>query len=123
MIPGFEAIVEERIKKAQKKGEFDKLEGLHKPLKFDDANVPEELRLAHKVLKNAGFLPAQVDLQNRISRTESLLETVDYGDPEHTRLQKKLNYYLSKLDTMRGTGGEKSMLPHLYREKLLNKLS
>lgn len=123
MIPGFEAIVEERIKKAQKKGEFEQLDGLHKPLKFEDENVPEELRLAHKILKNSGFLPPEVDLRNKISRTENLLETVDYGDPERTRLQKKLNYYLSKLDTIRGAGGEKSMLPHLYREKILHKLS
>lgn len=123
MIPGFEAIVEERIKKAQKKGEFEKLDGLHKPLKFEDKNVPEELRLAHKILKNSGFLPPEIDLRNRIERTENLLETVDYGDPERTRLQKKLNYYLCKLETMGGADGEKSMLPHLYREQLLNKLS
>ncbi len=123
MIPGFEAIVEERIKKARKKGEFDNLDGLHKPLKFEDENVPEELRLAHKILKNSGFLPPEVDLRNKISRTETLLETVDYGDPERTRLQKKLNYYMSKLDTFGGAGGEKSMLPHLYREKILHKLS
>ena len=51
MIPGFEKLVEERIKKAQKEGYFDDLEGSHKPLKFDGQNVPDDLRLAHKIMK------------------------------------------------------------------------
>ncbi|MEE9495379.1 MAG: DnaJ family domain-containing protein, partial [Desulfobacterales bacterium] len=32
MIPGFTKIVEERIRRAQKKGEFENLEGTGKPL-------------------------------------------------------------------------------------------
>ena len=57
MIPGFEKLVEERIKKAQKEGLFDNLEGARKPLNLDEMNIPDNLRLAHKILKNAGFLP------------------------------------------------------------------
>ena len=66
MIPGFEAIVEERIKKAQKDGAFDNLDGTSKPLKFEDQHVPEELRLAHKILKNAGFLPPEIEIKKKI---------------------------------------------------------
>lgn len=55
MIPGFEKIVEERIKKAQQEGGFDNLEGTHKPLNFEDQNIPEEFRLAHKILKTPDF--------------------------------------------------------------------
>ena len=52
MIQGFEKIVEERIRKAQKKGEFENLVGSGKPLKFNsDWFIPEELRLAYKILK------------------------------------------------------------------------
>ncbi len=35
MITGFEKIVEERIKQAQKNGEFDNLPGFGKPLLFE----------------------------------------------------------------------------------------
>ena len=49
MLAGFEKIVEERILKTQKKGEFDNLPGSGKPLVFDDDRfVSEELRLAYK---------------------------------------------------------------------------
>lgn len=67
MIPGFEAIVEERIKKAQKNGAFDNLEGTHKPLKFEDQHIPQEFRLAHKILKNSGFLFSEVELKKYYS--------------------------------------------------------
>ena len=54
MIPGFEQIVEERIKKAQYKGFFDDLPEAGKPLDLTaDQHIPEDLRLAHKILKNA----------------------------------------------------------------------
>jgi DTW domain-containing protein YfiP len=58
MIPGFTKIVEERIRRAQKKGEFENLEGTGEPLNLaDDQAVAEELRLAYKILKNADCLP------------------------------------------------------------------
>ena len=58
MFPGFERVVEERIRSAQKRGDFDNLPGSGKPISFeDDRFVPEELRLAYKILKNAGFVP------------------------------------------------------------------
>jgi hypothetical protein len=58
MLSGFEKIVEERILKAQKKGEFKNLPCSGKPLVFeDDCCVSEELRLAYKILKNADHLP------------------------------------------------------------------
>ena len=102
MIPGFEKLVEERIKKAQKEGFFDDLEGSSKPLKFDNQNVPSDLRLAHKILKNAGFLPPEVELKKKITRTEQLLETAQIDSPERAKIQKKLNYLLTKLSTARG---------------------
>ena len=64
MLLGFEKIVEERIRNAQKMGEFDDLPGSGKPLVFEQDNlVPEELRLAYKILKNAGFLPLEIELK------------------------------------------------------------
>ena len=73
MIPGFNKIVETRILTAQKNGEFDDLEGSGKPLKLDDGCcVPEELRLAYKVLKNADFVPPEIELKKEIKQTEDL---------------------------------------------------
>ena len=123
MIPGFEAIVEERIRKAQKEGAFNNLEGCGKPLVFDDTHVPEELRLAHKILKNAGFLPPEIEVKKQIEQTQDLLNTIEDYSPERTRVQKKLNYLLAKLDVMRGSSCVAAVSRDEYRNHLLKKLS
>jgi len=102
MIPGFEAIVEDRIKKARENGAFDNLEGANKPLKFEDQHIPQEFRLAHKILKNSGFLPPEVELKKKITQVEDLLEAAQVDSPERIKMQKKLNYLLTKLNTIRG---------------------
>ena len=121
MIPGFEAIVEERIKKAQRKGHFDNLDGAHKPLEFKDSHVPEELRMGHKILKNAGFLPPEVEIRKQISNTRDLLEAMDAKAPDRPKLTKKLNYLLTKLDATRNTGN--SLMADRYRHSIEKKLS
>ena len=123
MIPGFEALVEQRIKKAQKEGSFDNLEGANKPLKFDDLNVPNDLRLAHKILKNAGFLPPEVELKKKITQTEQLLETAKIDSSERVKIQKKLNYFLTKLNTIRGDRACSPMLSNVYQDNIIKKIS
>ncbi len=123
MLPGFEALVEERIKKAQKKGEFDNLEGANKPLKFDDQNIPQELRLATKILKNSGFLPPEIELKKQITSTQQLLEQAQVDSPERLKIQKKLNYLITKLNTARGDRPLSSMVSDTYRENIVKKMS
>lgn len=54
-----EAVAEERIQEAIRRGDFDNLPGTGKPLELDDdLLVPPELRVANRVLKNAGLVPA-----------------------------------------------------------------
>lgn len=123
MIPGFEAIVEERIKRAQKEGRFENLKGLGRPLNFDEATVPEELRLAHKVLKNAGFLPPEIEIKKEITHTQDLIQAVDEASPEKAKLGKRLNYLLAKLDSVRGPGPGAAFVRDQYRTDLISKLS
>jgi len=123
MIPGFEAIVEERIKQAQKEGRFDNLAGRGRPLDFEYANVPEELRLAHKVLKNAGFLPPEIELKKKISQTRDLMAGLDETTPKKAELGKKLNYLMAKLDSVRGTVPGAALVRDQYQNNLMKKLS
>ena len=123
MIPGFEAIVEERIKKAQKEGGFEDLPGKAKPLEFDDSHAPQELRMAHKILKNAGFLPPEIEIKKQIANTQDLMNSLDHSPDEKAKLGKKLNYLLAKLDTVRGTGPAAAMVRDQYRTDLIRKLS
>ena len=120
MIPGFNKIVETRILTAQKNGEFDDLEGSGKPLKLDDGCcVPEELRLAYKVLKNADFVPPEIELKKEIKQTEDLLAGMQ-DTAEKYRTLKKLNFLIMKLNTLRNTSVVLEM-PQQYEEKLVNR--
>jgi hypothetical protein len=119
MIQGFEKIVEERILKAQKKGEFENLDGLGKPLALrDDYHVPEELRLVYKILKNADCLPPEIELKKEIRQTEELLAGMQ-DTSEKYRLLKKINFLIMKLNTIRDSSVMFEMPQH-YMEKLVD---
>ena len=57
-------VAERQIQEAIEEGKFDNLPGKGKPLVFDDDPMtPPHLRLANKILKNAGVLPDWVQVQ------------------------------------------------------------
>ena len=121
MIPGFAKIVEERIRKAQRKGEFDNLEGSGKPLDLlNDQTVAEELRLAYKILKNADCLPPEIEIKKEIRHAEELLSAMS-GTAQKYRAIKKLNFLIMKLNTLRSTAIEFEE-PQKYTDKLVEKL-
>ena len=117
MLTGFEKIVEERIRRAQKEGEFENLSGSGKPLIFEnDICVSGELRLAYKILKNADCLPPEIEIKNEIKKTEVLLESTE-DTAEKYRILKKINFLIMKLNSMR-RGSIEFELPQKYEEKL-----
>ena len=66
-------LAERRIAEAIANGELEELPGQGRPLELDDdALVPEELRLAYRMLKNAGFVPPEVQALNEIAELERL---------------------------------------------------
>ena len=121
MFPGFTRIIEERIRRAQQKGEFENLEGSGKPLALeDDSCVAEELRMSYKILKNADCLPPEVELKKEIVRTEDLLSGMQ-DTAEKYRTIKKLNYLIMKLNSIRNMSIELDM-PQQYSSKLIERL-
>lgn len=114
-------IAEQRIREAQERGEFDDLPGRGQPLKLeDDSNVPEDLRLAYKILKNADCLPPELEAKKEIRQMEDLLENVP-DEKERYKLIKKINYQIMKLNTM----GKKSPLleeKEIYFKKVVDKI-
>jgi hypothetical protein len=68
MLAAFNELVERRIAEAMREGQFDGLPGEGRPLDLDDdALVPEDLRVAHRILRNAGFLPPAVQALRDVS--------------------------------------------------------
>ncbi len=122
MIPGFERIVEERIRMAEKKGAFENLEGRGRPIEFaDDRHIPEDLRLAFKILKNADCLPAEIELKKEIERAEDLLASMTDARDRY-RAMRKINYMIYKLNTLR-QGSIELDLPQRYEQLLAHRLA
>ncbi len=122
MLPGFEKIVEERIRDAQRRGDFENLDGNGKPLRLtDESNIPEDLRLAYKVLRNADMMPPELELRREILRTEDLLEQMP-ETAEKYRLINKLNFMITRLNVTRN-GRIDFEMPQRYTDKILERLS
>jgi len=117
---GYLRIVEQRIKEALERGEFDNLQGQGEPLNLeDDSNVPEDLRLAYRILKNADCLPPELELKKEIRQMEDMLENIP-DEREKYRQIKKINYKIMHLNMM----GHKSPLfeeKQIYYRKLIEK--
>ena len=121
MFTGFEKIVEERIRQAQVKGEFENLPGAGQPLALEqDQAVPEDLRMAHKILKNAGCLPPEVEVKKEIRQTEDLLAGM-IDTAEKYRAIKKLNYLVMKLNSLR-SGSAVFDAPQRYMGQVTDRL-
>lgn len=91
---------EERIRKAIENGDFDHLPGYGKPLKLDDLSaIPEELRMAYTVLKNAGYSPEEYALKQEMMSIESLFNACD-DDEQKLGLQKKINEKMLRYNSM-----------------------
>ena len=74
----FDRAIEEIIQAAMARGEFDNLRGQGKPLDHSDYfSMAEEDRLAFTVLKNAGYVPAEVELLKEIDQLRGQLEAAE----------------------------------------------
>jgi hypothetical protein len=52
----WDSLIEERMREAAASGTFDNLPGAGRPQDLtDDLLVPEDMRLAHRILKNSGY--------------------------------------------------------------------
>lgn len=97
----FHILSEEKIKKAYQDGEFEKLPGFGKPLKLDDelSGIPEELRMAYKLMKNAGYTEEESSLRKEMMTVEDLIRKCDH-EKEKEDLQKKLNEKLLRFNRL-----------------------
>ena len=102
-------------------GAFDDLPGRGRPLNLDDdALVPAEMRLAYRVLKNSGFLPAEVSLRKEIVAAEALLDHALGGD-DRRRINGRLALLRMRLAACRG---ERPMhLDAEYHERVRKRLA
>ena len=85
-------IAEQRIAEAQAQGVFDNLPGTGRPLELEDmSHVPEELRMAYKILSNAGCLPPELEQRKELNRLVDLLEQCE-DEQERVRQMQRLRF-------------------------------
>ncbi|MCS6927358.1 MAG: DUF1992 domain-containing protein [Candidatus Binatia bacterium] len=97
----FARIVEERIREAQQAGAFDDLPGKGKPIVLEDlSSVPEDLRMAYHIMKNAHVLPPEAELQKEIHTLQDLLKYIE-EDGERKALVKEIEWKIIRLDLLK----------------------
>ena len=122
MIEAIRIIAERKISEAIKEGLLDIKEWRNRPLPpSNDSMIPDDLRIAYKMLKNAGFVPPEIETRKEIQQLEDLIAATE---DEHTRVKqiKKLNYLVMKLDAVRG-GSTTIENQEAYYRKVVEKLS
>ncbi|CAB3808421.1 DnaJ family domain-containing protein [Paraburkholderia fynbosensis] len=115
-----DALVEQRIAAVAARGEFDDLPGAGAPLPLDDdAWVPEEVRVANRILKNAGFVPPAVEQLRALRDLQTELNAVS---DQATRccLQARMLALDMALESLRGGP---LVLPRDYCRRIAERLS
>ncbi len=121
-----ERIAEQRIQESVERGELDDLPGAGKPLELeDDSMVPEHLRTAYRLLKNANCIPPELAAQQEIRNLEDLIDAL-YADAsqqavaERTQAERRLAVLRARLDGS-GRGPSPAEQESRYRERLLRR--
>ncbi|MDZ7737292.1 MAG: DnaJ family domain-containing protein [Gammaproteobacteria bacterium] len=115
-------LAEQHIEQAVRNGELDDLPGAGRRLVFeDDSLVPEHLRMAHKILRNAGFAPPAVIDRKSINALEAELQRTE-DEIERRRIVGKMNCLQARLDTRSGERAS-MLLRSDYYDRVLERLA
>ena len=83
-----ESAIEQMIRQAMARGEFDNLKGEGKPLNLDDYfNTPEDVRMGFSILKSNDFVPEEVERLKEIAELRERFKTTT--DPEEKQALEK----------------------------------
>jgi hypothetical protein len=114
-----ELIAEARIAEAARAGAFDNLPGAGRPLALeDDRLIPEESRMAYRILRNAGFVPAELETRREAATLRHLLAAAT-DDAEKSRAAARLALLEATLEAARGRSLQRAVG---YRALLLARL-
>ena len=117
----FTVLAERKIQEAMREGLFDNLKGQGKPHVFEDETwVPEDLRMAYRVLKNSNCIPPEVELKKEILNLRDLIMSLD-DEKERLRKLRELNYKVMKFDMMRKAPLNLESFPE-YEDRIIERM-
>jgi hypothetical protein len=92
-------LVEKRLDEAVSRGELSNLPGEGRPLQLDeDPLIREDLRAAYRILKNAGFVPPEVQALNQIAQLENLVNQGSEDAAARTKALRKLALLRTRIE-------------------------
>ena len=101
MIRALQKIAEQRIAKAIEDGTLKTDGWKNKPLPLDDDNfVPDDLKMAYKILKNSGYVPPEIETRKEIQKLEDLIVKTE-DSHQRVKQMKKLDLLMRKIDAQR----------------------
>jgi DnaJ family protein C protein 28 len=92
----WESWIDQQIREAQQRGEFDNLPGKGKPLDLTSNPYAREQELAYKILKDAGYAPEWIELDKAI---RGMLERAE------ATLVRQWKWYQNRLSELTGRSG------------------
>src|SRR3954467_14951719 len=96
-----EKLVEKMIKEAMAKGEFDNLAGSGQPVDLSEYfAAPEDVRLGHKMLKDANIIPEELELLREAETLKAELARVS-TDEEKRKIRKMIDEKLLKYNLLK----------------------
>ena len=118
----FDLIAEQKIAEAIDRGELCGLPGEGKPLYLDDdALIPEDLRMAWRILKNAGFVPPEVETLREIGELERAIDSLEEGETRSAAV-RKLHLLRARMESS-GLAGNALRSGQPYVERVLQRLT
>jgi hypothetical protein len=116
-----ELIAEQKIAEAELQGALRDLPGAGRPLDLDDDPlVPEDLRMAYRILKNAGLVPQEVTMLREVADLEAMVRDLDGA--EQARALRRLELVRMKLDA-NAPGRAALLLRNAYQARILERFS
>jgi hypothetical protein len=121
MLESLYRIAERRIAEAIENGTLKTDGWKNRPLPIeDDSFVPDDLKMAYKVLKNSGYVPPEIELRKELQKLEDLIISTE---DSHQRIKqmKKLDVLMRKIDAQRNRA---SSIEHddAYYRKIVEKI-
>ena len=115
-------IAEQRIAEAMQERDLNSPKWQNRPLPLnDDHFVPDDLKMAYKILKNSGYLPPEIEDRKEVQRLEELIAATEDAH-ERLRQMKKLNLLLIKIDASRTTPTSITT-DHAYYRQVVERIS
>jgi len=118
-----ELIAERKIAEAEREGALKDLPGEGAPLALDDDPlIPEDLRMAYRILKNAGLVPEEISMLREVAQLESLVRDTDPQEPANSQAARRLELLRMKLDQA-SPGRSSLLLGERYRQRILERMA